>query len=358
MASKHIAVLFGGKSSEHEVSIRSAGFIYRTLDRSRYNVRPVYVDQQGRFFLVDAVSELPTTIDEVAALSKTPLVFIPGESAPVRTAQGDVVPVDVVFPVLHGPNGEDGTLQGLLRLLDLPFVGCDVLGSALCMDKAMMKPVLAAAGIDSARYILVEQHNRTIDLAEVFRELGDYVFVKPSRQGSSVGVSRASNEAELKAALDEAFRFDSKVLIEEAIVGREIECSVLGNERPEASVPGEILPKHAFYSYEAKYLDPDGAGLQIPANLTPYDQKRVRETAMRTYRALDCEGLSRVDVFFTADGRILVNEINTLPGFTQISMYPKMWEATGLPGGELMDRLVQAALDRHARQAAFKTTRV
>ncbi len=357
MVLQNIAVLFGGRSSEHEVSIRSAGYIYRSLNRSRYTVLPVYIDQQGRFFLLESVSDLPDTIQGLTALSRTPLSFVPGDPMPVRTENGDAVSIDVMFPVLHGPNGEDGTVQGLFRLLGIPFVGCDVLGSALCMDKAMMKPVLAAAGIDSARYILVEQHNSSIDLKEVFRELGNTVFVKPSRQGSSVGVSRAENETQLKEALQEAFRFDSKVLIEEAIVGREIECAVLGNEQPEASLPGEILPKHTFYSYEAKYLDPDGAGLQIPAKLTPYDEKRVRETAIRTYRALDCEGLSRVDVFFTADGRILVNEVNTLPGFTEISMYPKMWEATGLPGTALMDRLIEAALNRHNRQSAFQTSR-
>jgi D-alanine-D-alanine ligase len=357
MKSINIAIFFGGRSSEHEISIRSAGFIHRSLDRSRYQVRSVYIDRAGRFFLVDEVNELPSTVDGILAIAKTPILLMPGEAAPIRTLSGEVIPVDAVFPVLHGPNGEDGTLQGLLRMLDLAFVGCDVLSSALCMDKAMMKPVLAANGIDSARYILVEKNRRNIEADEVFNELGDCVFVKPARQGSSVGVNRATSRDELQTALDEAFRFDSKVLIEEAIVGREIECSVLGNEKPEASVPGEILPQHAFYSYEAKYVDPDGARLQIPADLTPYDRKRICETAIRTYRALDCEGLARVDVFFTPDGRILVNEINTMPGFTQISMYPKMWEATGLPSRTLMDRLVEAALARHKERSSFQITR-
>ena len=358
-----VLVLFGGRSTEHEISILSAEFVYRTLSESskNYHLIAVYVDQSGQFYGFQ--KPIPRTKAEVDTIEKTPLYFIPGDEQPIRAAKPSVLgqsdeTIDtsnaVLFPVLHGPNGEDGTLQGFLRMLNLPFVGCDVLGSALCMDKAMMKPVLAAAGIDSARYIIALSH-QPVHPADIFQELGETVFVKPARQGSSVGVSKATSADELILAMQTAFRYDSKILIEEAIIGREIECSVLGNEEPEASLPAEIVMKGGFYSYDAKYIENDTAQLHIPADLPSQDQKRIRDVAIRTYKALDCEGMARVDTFFTASGRVVVNEVNTIPGFTQISMYPKMWQASGLQSDKLMDRLVQSATDRHTKRSKFET---
>lgn len=359
MSKKRVAVCFGGKSSEHDISILSAGFIYQSLDRNQFEPLAIYVDPYGRFFLlVPSPNQLPTKRNEFKQLAKKALMFRPGDTHPIYTNDGHPLDIDVLFPVLHGPNGEDGTIQGLLRLLNIAFVGCDVLGSALSMDKAMMKPVLSANQIATARYILVEPHTRNnIDLNKVFEKLGSTVFVKPSRQGSSVGVSRCTSiKLELLPALELAFQYDSKVLIEEAIVGREIECAVLGNSQPAASIPGEVLPKKdGFYSYEAKYIDADGATLQIPAKLTEQEIERIQGTALQTYRALDCEGLARVDVFLKEDGEVIVNEVNTMPGFTSISMYPKMWQESGVLPVSLVSQLVELSIQRHEFQNSLKT---
>lgn len=354
----NIGVLFGGRSSEHEISILSAGYIYRTLNRRRFQAIPIYIDPDGRFWLVDpAPAELPKTKEAALSTRRHSITLIPGADEPVRTEQ-DVVHLDCVFPVLHGQNGEDGTVQGLMHLLNIPFVGCDILGSTVCMDKAVMKDILSAHGIPTSPYHVFETHTRqNIRYEEITRELGSTLFIKPARTGSSVGVSKASSASEFSAAVDHAFRFDSKILVERAIQGREVECAVLGNETPEASLPGEILPRHAFYSYEAKYLDPEGAGLKIPADLTPSQQQAVQKTARRAYSALNCEGLSRVDMFLLEDGGVLINEVNTLPGFTAVSLYPRMWEVTGLPGEALLDRLVDLAIERHQLQSSLSTER-
>ncbi|MBW7857700.1 MAG: D-alanine--D-alanine ligase [Leptonema sp. (in: Bacteria)] len=361
MSKKRVAICFGGKSSEHDISIISASFIYDSLDRDQYEPLAIYIDHYGRFFLlVPSPNQLPTKRSEFKQLAKKALMFRPGETYPIYTNDGHPLEIDVLFPILHGPNGEDGTIQGLLRLLNIAFVGCDVLGSALSMDKAMMKPVLSANQISTARYILVEPHTRaSIDFNKVFEKLGSTVFVKPSRQGSSVGVSRCTSiKLELLPALDLAFQYDTKVLIEEAIVGREIECAVLGNSQPAASIPGEIrTPKDSFYSYDAKYVDADGAVLQIPAKLTEQETEKIQVTALQTYRALDCEGLARVDVFLKEDGAVIVNEVNTMPGFTNISMYPKMWQESGVSPISLISQLIELAISRHELQNSLKTNR-
>jgi D-alanine-D-alanine ligase len=261
--------------------------------------------------------------------------------------------IDVVFPVLHGPMGEDGTVQGMLKLLGLPFVGPSVLGSAVGMDKDVMKRLLRDAQIPIAEYIMIRK-GQTVVASEVFKKLGATVFVKPANMGSSVGVSKAKTEPQLIAALAEAFKYDHKVLIEEAIVGREIECSVLGNENPKASLPGEVINQTEFYSYDAKYIDPNAATTKIPADLPADLVKKCQALAIKTFQALECEGMGRVDFFLKSDGQFVVNEINTIPGFTKISMYPKMWEATGLSYSALIDELIHLAIQRHKRDTQLK----
>ena len=265
--------------------------------------------------------------------------------------------IDVVFPVLHGPFGEDGTVQGLLKLAGVPFVGASVLGSAIGMDKDVMKRLLIGAGLPTPKFLAV-QHSGMTDLRfeEVEERLGMPCFVKPASLGSSVGIAKAHNNAEFDAAVSDAFRYDDKILIEEFIRGREIECAVLGNEDPIASLPGEILPRHEFYSYEAKYIDEDGAAFEIPATLDESVVRDIQDLAVQTFKTLCCEGMARVDFFVRDDREPVVNEINTIPGFTKISMYPKLWEASGISYTELIDRLIQLALERFERERKLKTS--
>jgi D-alanine-D-alanine ligase len=274
--------------------------------------------------------------------------------------KGTLVPVldrkavDVVFPVLHGSFGEDGTMQGFLKLIDVPFVGPGVLGSAVGMDKDVAKRLLRDAGIGIAPFETIHRNEReSVKYRALVKALGKTLFVKPANAGSSVGVSKTKNEAEFFAALDEAFRFDTKVLVEAAILGREIEVAVMGNEIPEASVAGEVMPAEAFYSYDAKYAATSQSVVEIPAKLTKVEMKTIREVAMYAYKVLGLEGMSRVDFFYTEDGMLLVNEVNTIPGFTSISMYPKMWEASGVPFTELLGRLIELAMARHATESAL-----
>jgi D-alanine-D-alanine ligase len=265
--------------------------------------------------------------------------------------------VDVVFPVLHGPFGEDGTVQGLLKLANVPFVGAGVLGSAVGMDKDVMKRLLRDAQIPIPRFLVFERSNASkIDFKAVKSALGLPFFVKPANLGSSVGISKVTAHKQFAGALTEAFRFDNKILIEEAIQGREIECSVLGNENPITSVPGEIVTRHKFYSYDAKYRDAKGAQLIVPAALSQDITKAVQGLALKTFKTLVCEGMARVDFFLRHDREIFVNEINTIPGFTQISMYPKLWEASGIPYRKLIDRLIQLALERFRREKKLRTS--
>ncbi|RMD60394.1 D-alanine--D-alanine ligase, partial [Candidatus Parcubacteria bacterium] len=265
--------------------------------------------------------------------------------------------VDVVFPVLHGTFGEDGTVQGLLKLAGVPFVGAGVLGSAVGMDKDVMKRLLREANLPTARFrVLHRGESRHISFQELAQELDTPLFIKPANLGSSVGIHKVASASQFRAAVEDAFRYDTKIIVEEFIPGREIECSILGNEEPIASLPGEIVPHHDFYSYEAKYLDEHGAELKIPAELPEPLVARVQELAVRTFKTLCCEGMARVDLFLTEDERLFVNELNTIPGFTRISMYPKLWEVSGVAYSELIDRLVQLALERHAREQKLKTS--
>jgi D-alanine-D-alanine ligase len=347
-----VAILFGGKSAEHEISLISARNIFEALDKKKYQIVAVGIDKRGRWFVDERARLLRDTRlskVEFAGMNKTAAV-VPGEThTPIVEPQSgkQFGHVDVVIPVLHGPFGEDGTIQGLLKLANLPFVGAGVLGSAVGMDKDVMKRLLRDARIAVAKFLVFERAERTaISFARVKKALGLPVFVKPANLGSSVGISKVTRRSQFTGALREAFRYDNKIIVEEAIRGREIECSVLGNEKPIASLPGEIVVAREFYSYDAKYLDDQGARLEIPARLPKKIVKDIQGTAVRAYRALCCQGMARVDFFLRPNGNVLVNEINTIPGFTKISMYPKMWQASGLSYSRLIDRLIALALER------------
>ena len=355
---RRVAILFGGESPEHEVSLQSAKNVIEAIDRERWDVSLIGIDRRGRWHTADASRFLLDSADPRRIRlgeGNQDVALVPGADSELVALDSTepIPPVDVVFPVLHGPLGEDGTIQGLLRLAHLPFVGPGVLGSAIGMDKDVAKRLLRDAGIPVAPFITVSQRAAAPSWEDASEALGTPVFVKPANMGSSVGVSRASDATQYRSALDTAFRYDSKVLLEQTIRGREIECAVLGNEHPEASLPGEIVPRHDFYSYEAKYLDEAGADLIIPADLDDEATLRVRDLAVRTFQALCCEGMARVDFFLTPDGRFVVNEINTIPGFTRISMYPKLWAASGVDYPTLIDRLLDLALQRAEREAGL-----
>lgn len=360
-----VGVLFGGRSAEHEVSIQSAKNIIAALDRSKYDVLLIGIDQSGQWRLGDASQLLtapPHTALTTLQAGGTLVTAIPGQresavvplSNPARPQR-----LDVVIPVLHGPYGEDGSVQGFLKLAGVPFVGAGVLGSALGMDKDVQKRLLHEAGVPTTRFLAFQPHHEDdIDYAVVCQTLGSTVFIKPANLGSSVGVHKATNQTSFRDGVIEALSFDRKILIEEAIEGREIECAVLDGDPPQASVPGEVIPKTDFYTYEAKYVDEHGATLVIPAALSPAQTTDIQRLALKTFTTLECEGLARVDFFLRSDGQLLVNELNTLPGFTAISLYPKLWEASGLPLSTLLDRLIELARSRFVREQQLRTTYV
>ena len=352
-----LVVLFGGRSAEHDVSCVSASHVLRAADAERYDIVPIGIRRDGQWVLAEqaaemlgrgARAELPASIS-VDGPDLDPLPVI-GDRSP--TGPDGSVPT-VVLPILHGPNGEDGTVQGLLELADVPYVGSGVLGSAVAMDKVMAKTVLDAEGIAQARWRSVRR--RDLDhldrlTSEILDGLGRTVFVKPANMGSSIGVSRATGAAELADALLEAFRYDELAIVEEAVVARELECGVLGNDDPRASVVGEIVTGADFYDYDDKYTN-GLAQTIVPAALTDAESDEVRAVALRTFAALRAEGMARVDVFLEDERGVLVNEINTIPGFTPISMFPMLWAESGLSYPDLVDELVRLALERHARRS-------
>ena len=356
----NIGIICGGRSGEHEVSLQSALGIYHALDRSRFNPLLLAIGPDGIWYAgtAEALIEHPADPARIRLRQNAEAVLLRNdgdEGVVVRQDTNDeVARVSVVFPIVHGTDGEDGALQGMLRILGLPTVGSGVLGSAIGMDKPVMKRLLKDAGLPTARWTVIrEPENGAARFAELEQVWGLPLFVKPAALGSSVGISRVAQQAEFAPALEEAFRYDRRVIVEEAIAGREIECSVLGNPvpsrwPPRASVPGEIVPKPGgFYSYAAKYLDPEGAALVAPAELDAETMGRVQELALAVFDTLEAEGMARVDLFLRADGGLVVNEINTLPGFTPISMYPRLWELSGLSYSELLSRLVDLALERY-----------
>jgi D-alanine-D-alanine ligase len=365
---KRVLILFGGKSGEHEVSCVSALSVYRALDKTRYEATLLGIDKTGRWILPNRAMLIANNDDPRLinlGTAKEAVTLLPYESDHPILSMGDtaskIESFDVVLPILHGTNGEDGTIQGLLELSNLPYVGSGVLGSALCMDKALAKVVMQGAGIPVVPYLIGRRHdfkaapNELFDAAEA--KFKYPYFVKPSNTGSSMGVHKVKSRAEALDKIADSFTYDSKVLFERSVDARELEVSVLGNNVVEVSCVGEIVPRHEFYSYEAKYLDTDGAELHIPAkNLSPEMEKTIREFAARAFIALDCAGLARVDFFVDRKtNELFLNELNTIPGFTKISMYPKLWEASGLPYAKLLDRLIDLALERHADRASNKT---
>lgn len=359
---QNVAIMFGGRSAEHEISLISGQNIVRALDRDRFAPILIAVDKAGHWFLQEeaafmALDPNPKTI-ALKDFSR-PLAVIPGQGTRqiLNYQNGEFLPaIDVVFAILHGPYGEDGSFQGFLRQLDLPFVGPDVLSSALCMDKHYSKVVMTQAGIPNARYRLLTPENRdALTYEGLAEELGGTLFIKPANMGSSVGVSKVRNLEEYKTAVDLAFQYDRKVLVEEMIVGRELECAVKGAPGT-STIPGEILPVDGFYSYEAKYVDEKGAQLVLPAeNLSAEDVKRLKAEAVRAYDALGCSSMARVDFFMQQDGTILLNEINTLPGFTSISMFPALWGLEGLTYSDLISELLDDAIQRQKQFSASTT---
>ncbi|MFO0763019.1 MAG: D-alanine--D-alanine ligase family protein [Byssovorax sp.] len=365
-----VAVLFGGRSAEHEISLLSARFVVSSLDRERFEPLLVGIDKDGRWHLQEEARVLAASRDpRLARLEggypEVTLAAHPGAHGEGSLAIGggkDTAGVDVVFPVLHGPMGEDGSVQGLLELSGVPYVGAGVLGSAVGMDKDVMKRLLAGAGLPLVPHVTLRRldwergRGGALDRAEA---LGFPLFVKPANLGSSVGVSRAVDRASLARGVDEAFTFDHKVLVEKGLDRpREIECAVLGNDAPIASIPGEIVVDHqdGFYSYAAKYIDEKGATTRIPAALSEGEIAEAQRLSIATFQALECAGMARVDLFLDHDRKLWVNEINTIPGFTAISMYPKLWEASGIPAKELLARLIDLAMERGAARAKLRTS--
>jgi len=356
-ARRRIAILFGGRSAEHEVSVVSARSVMDALDPSRFEAIPIGIDREGGWHLLaEPPALLPGSgvLPRVEDGSGTSVELDTTGEAALVAVDGSREPVDVVFPLLHGPFGEDGTMQGLLELAGVAYVGAGVLASALGMDKAVQKVVLAAAGLPVVPHLVVHERDWIDDPESVEADaehLGYPLFAKPAALGSSVGISKVKDPAGLSAALEETFRHGRKAVLEQSVEGgREIECGVLGNDDPVASVAGEIQPKGEFYDYEAKYLD-ESTRLIIPAVLPEGMLEEVQRQAVAAFRAIDCEGMARVDFFFREPNELIVNEVNTIPGFTQVSMYPKLWEASGLPYADLVDRLVELGIERLERES-------
>jgi len=373
-----VGIIYGGRSGEHEVSIASAAAVVQNLDKQRYEAIPIRIEKDGRWIIAD---RLPVSASAAEVIEQSRahtahrlgrggreahLLAHPGDEQIMTIERGDTpsitgLALDVVFPVLHGPYGEDGTVQGLLELANIPYVGAGVLSSAVSMDKAMAKLVFAARGLPQAKHLVVLRPEwnaaRAAITADVTSKLGYPVFVKPANLGSSVGISKVKREADLAAAIDLAGEFDRKIVIEAGVPNaREIEIAVLGNDNPEVSMPGEVIPSREFYDYEAKYLD-DHSQTLIPAELPAAATAEVKRLAIEVFRAVDCAGMARVDFLMDGNtGELYVNEINTIPGFTTISMYSKMWAASGVPYTELLDRLIALARERHTEKQQIRTT--
>ena len=357
---KKIVLLFGGRSSEHEVSMNSAKSVFHAMDKTKYEVILVGISKQGTWIhLQEDLFEKLDMIDDshMTSLNVVSLISQKGHGILWVHSLGAYIHFDCVFPVIHGTNGEDGTLQGYLKMMNVPYVGCGVLSSAVCMDKEFMKVILTANGIRNSKFLVVHSKNE-IPYEELVQKLGSPFFIKPANTGSSVGVHKIKSKSDYEIKIQDAFLYDHKVIVEEYIQGKELEISVLGhNKKAKASVPGELIIKHEFYSYEAKYLDANGAEIVIPARISPTQVQEMQQLAIKAYQALDCEGLSRIDFFMKEDGTFYINELNTLPGFTKISMYPKMWQASGLSYSDLISELIQLAIEKFEVDLKIKTDR-
>jgi D-alanine-D-alanine ligase len=374
MKKLRIGIIYGGRSGEHEVSLASAAAVFANLDPARYEAIAIRIEKDGKWTLPEQPPTLLSAADVIQARGLDPadaarethVVARPGGDTLITIDHGSRavtgLALDVVFPVLHGPYGEDGTVQGLLELANVPYVGAGVLASSVGMDKAAMKLVFAAKGLPICDYEVVLKRDWRRDERAIMNTLvttlGFPVFVKPANLGSSVGISKAKHATELRAAMNLAAEFDRKIVVEAAVPGaREIECAVLGNDEPEASVPGEIVPSREFYDYESKYIDGDGSTLLIPAPLSEPQRDEIRALALAAYKAIDCAGMARVDFLMArASGIVYLNELNTIPGFTTISMYSKMWAASGVSYPALLDRLIALAVERHADKQQLRTS--
>ena len=350
-----LAIIFGGKSAEHGVSVVSAQNIVKALNKEKYNITLIGIDKKGEwnyfsekdFFSINEVKESNNNLKVYPSTKNNKFYLSIGNNETL---------IEVVFPVLHGTYGEDGTFQGFCKLFNVAFVGPDVLSSAICMDKDVSKRLLRDSNIPIANFLVFNNQERDIiSFSEIKKALGLPFFIKPANLGSSVGISKIKTEKDFKVALEKAFLYDKKIVVEENIDGREIEISVLGNEKPTASLPGEIIANHDFYSYEAKYIDKNGSSLIAPVNLPQDLIEEIQSLAIKSFKTLSCEGMARVDFFLTKEQKVIVNEINTIPGFTSISMYPKLFEVSGLKYSDLIDKLIIFAIEKHKKDTLLKT---
>lgn len=357
-----IGVLYGGKSPEHKVSLQTAMAVMNAIDKTKFDVIPIYITTDGQWVKGE---KLTSSVQDVKQLQMTPdakaILPVALNQAPAakETNVSTEDTIDVIFPLLHGPNGEDGTVQGLLELLNIPYVGNGVLASAAGMDKVIMKNLFAQAGLRQAKYVTFLkkewQRNEEATYDKVENELGYPCFVKPANAGSSVGISKCKKREDIKQAFMDAFRYDRKIIVEEAIVGREVEIGVIGNDEPICSVVGEIVPKKEFYDYQAKYED-GNTELIIPADITAEEYETIQQMAIAAFKALDLSGLVRADFFLTKDGDVYINEVNTMPGFTPFSMFPLLWKHSGISYPELIEKLVQLAIERHQEKQTITYT--
>jgi len=358
----NIAIVFGGRSPEHNISLLSARNVINSLDKEKFNPILVGISKSGKWYINKPEQQISTGVDvKSIAITSNEQQILLSQNAD----QGQIIDyndgtplssIDVIFPVLHGNYGEDGSIQGLAKLADIPCVGCGIAGSAVGMDKDLMKRILRDAGIKVAPGITIRKSDeQKPDYHAITKKYGSDLFLKPSNLGSSVGVSFVQNASEFISGLAHAFEYDSKVLVEQRLLGRELECGILGNMQPEASVIGEVKPKDGFYSFKNKYVDEKGAELAIPARITDSQKKEIQKIAIQTFKVLECRGIARVDVFLTPENEVFVNEINTIPGFTNISMYPKLWEATGLSNQDLITKLIELAIQEHKSVNSLKS---
>ncbi|MBJ2126377.1 D-alanine--D-alanine ligase [Flavobacterium sp. IB48] len=355
-----IALVFGGKSAEHQVSLNSATNIFNAINKNKFEVILLGVDKKGRWKFQTNYQNADVNLTREDYFKNSIPVFIDNVDDKLLIVDKNNIEVletfDVVFSIIHGTFGEDGTLQGFFKSLNIPFVGPDILGSAICMDKDVTKRLLRDNNIPIADFVTLNKvESAKIDFEAIKEKLGLPMFVKPSNAGSSVGVNKVIDKVTFEAAVKEAFKFDNKILVEEAILGKEVECAILGNQEPKSSVIGEIIPTKDFYSYDAKYQDVDGAKTKIPADISVQISEKLRETALKAFATVCCEGIARVDFFLRDDNTFVLNEINTLPGFTEISMYPKLWAQTGISYPDLISKIIEFSLERHERDNKLQT---
>lgn len=353
MSKINLLLVFGGTSSEHSISILSAQNIIKAISKKKYNITLVYITKNGHWHLLDKTIKINEKIlnSKIKSIPESYLIINKNKGQLLNIDTKKMIPIDVCFPILHGSYGEDGTIQGLCKAYNIKCVGSDILGSVINLDKTIEKTILQSHNIKTAKFLtFTNQNDKNLIFSKIKKTLGYPFFIKPANTGSSVGINKIHNEKEFKNAIKEAFKYDKKIIIEQCIVGKEIECSVLGNSSPKASLPGQIIPKSEFYSYNSKYIDPNGAQLIIPAKLSKNIIKKIQTVAIQAYTILECRGFARVDMFLTKNNGIFINELNTIPGFTNISMFPKLWEISGIDYSDLIDEIIQLSLESKIKE--------